>query len=71
MSITARLARLEKATGGGWLYIIEAGEKEDFDPEGWLTAKGHDVSPRDLIVTLLKFGPPVREPQLISAQPIG
>lgn len=75
-SIGARLARLEKGKGIGWMYTISASDevlsRDDFDPDVWLRSRGHDVSARDLVVMLRYLSSSAAaEPVLVSAQPMG
>lgn len=73
--IGARLARLEKAKGIGWMYTISGSDevfgRDDFAPDVWLRSWGHDVGARDLVVLLRRFSSSAAaEPVLVSAQPM-
>lgn len=68
-NIGARLARLERIAGGSASMYIVTGSQDGYDTEEFLRSLGHEVSPQDLVVQIIRFGS-CEGPGLASITPL-
>lgn len=69
VNIGNRLAKLERQSGGGHMYVVEGPDDYAGDIDAFLRAQGHAPDTRDLVVYLRRFDDKLTEPRMVSAGP--
>jgi hypothetical protein len=68
VNIDNRLAKLERQSSGGHMYVVEASANYDGDIDAFLRGQGHAPDSRDLVVWLRRFEGELTEPRVLYAK---